>query len=449
MDNLEIKTKLAAWLLDPDHPKRFEIASLEDLELQLKKQGLEKIYSEIELPLAGILDEMHKIGIKVDLGFLEKLSDKAAKELARLSKQIYKQAGLPFNLNSPKQLSEILYEKLKIDIKGVPKTRTGLRSTDAEALETIKARHPIAPLILDYRELFKIRSTYIEPLRNLADQDSRVRTTFLQTSTATGRLSSQNPNLQNIPITSGLGKELRKAFIAEKGFSLAAFDYSQIELRVLASVAEDEKMIEAFNQGLDIHALTAANVYNVDLKAVTPEMRRLAKTLNFGVVYGMGSDAFARTSGLSREEAETFIAEYFSDFQGVRRWQEKTIVKAREVGYVENFNGRRRVLENINSSNRRLAAEAERMAINMPIQSLAADIIKTAMIRVAKLFKEQKLWMDKIRLLLSIHDELLLEISDDILKEVLPLIEKEMESAFKLKVPVKVDIAYGKTWAEV
>src|SRR3989344_2169860 len=459
----EIKVQIAGWLLDPDHPKRFLDSSLAVLESELKKQGLEKIYSEIELPLAKILEEIHQVGIKVDLDFLKKLSIKAAKELEQMTKRIYELAGTPFNLNSPKQLSEVLYEKLKIDFKGVPKTKTGLRTTDAEALETIKARHPVVALILDYRELFKIYSTYIEPLRNLAGPDGRVRTTFLQTNTATGRLSSQNPNLQNIPAPKGrgsprsesgraiidYGEAIRKSFIAEEGFSLAAFDYSQIELRVLASVSDDKRMIDAFKKGLDIHALTASNVYNVDISKVTPEMRRFAKTLNFGVVYGMGSDSFARSSGLSREEAQTFIAEYFNDFNGVRQWQEKTIQAARDFGYVENLNGRRRILENINFSNRRLAAEAERMAINMPIQSLAADIIKVAMIRIARIFKDKGLWMKKVRMLLSIHDELLFEISDDILKETIPLIEKEMEAAYKLKVPLKVDLAYGKNWAEL
>lgn len=426
------------------------------LEAEIKKLGLEKVYYDIELPLAEILEDMKRTGIKLDLEFLAKLSKKSAKELGILEEKIYKQVGAPFNLNSPKQLSEVLYEKLKIDFRGVPKTKTGLRSTDAEALEAIKMRHSVVPLILDYREIFKIRSTYIEPLRKLADRDGRVRTTFLQTGTATGRLSSQNPNLQNIPVSKGrgssisdYGKELRQAFIAEKGFSLAAFDYSQIELRVLASVANDEKMIEAFKQGQDIHALTAANVYNVDLKAVTPVMRQFAKTLNFGVIYGMGPDAFARASGLSREEAETFIAEYFNDFRDVRRWQEKIIARARQVGYVENWNGRKRWLININSSNRRLAAEAERMGINMPIQGLAADIIKLAMIRIAKFFKDKGWWLGRVRLLLTIHDELLLEISDDILKKAMPLIEREMESAYELKVPLKVDAAHGKNWAEL
>ena len=445
----EVKVKIASWLLDPDHPQRLEKMPLETLEEELERQGLKKIFYELELPLVEILKNMRKIGIRVDLSILEKLGKELSKEIAALEKTIYREVGRPLNLNSPKQLSEVLYEKLKIDPAGVPRTKTGLRSTDAESLSLIQSRHSIVPLILNYRELFKIKSTYVEPLRALADKNSRVHTTFLQTGTATGRLSSQNPNLQNIPIMSEWGKKLRRAFIAEKNYSLVSFDYSQIELRILASVAGDPKMIEAFNQDLDIHVLTAANVYNVDIQKVTPEMRRLAKTLNFGVIYGMGPEAFARSSGLSREEAQTFIAEYFRDFREIKRWQEKVINQARQTGYVENLNGRRRLLENINSSNRRLAAGAERMAINMPIQGLAADIIKIAMIRVAELFQKEKWRLSKARMLLSIHDELLFEIADDILKKAMSLIQKEMESTFPLKVFLKVESTYGKNWAEL
>jgi len=445
--NYEVKRKIAAWLLDPDHPQRYKEAAFDFLEDELKKQGLDKIFNEIELPLVEILDDMQHLGIKVDVAVLEKLGQELKNEIQKLEKSIYIQAERPFNLNSPKQLSEVLFEKLKISTKGVAKTKTGAFSTDAETLGAIQRRHAIIPLILNYRELFKIQSTYVEPLKSAVAKDGRVHTTFLQTGTATGRLASQNPNLQNIPILSAWGQRLREAFVAEQGFSLAAFDYSQIELRVLASVTNDAKMIEAFQKDLDIHILTAANVYNVDLDKVTPAMRRFAKTLNFGIIYGMGPDAFARATGQSREEAESFIAEYFSDFAEVRRWQEKTIAKVRQLGYVDNLNGRKRWLENINSPNRRLAAEAERMAINMPIQSLAADIIKLAMIRVVNFLKKKKWYMSAVRLLLSIHDELLFEISDDILKEAIPLIKQEMESAYELKVPLKIDVSYGKTWA--
>jgi DNA polymerase-1 len=442
--------EIAKWLLDPDR-NRLLPDDLAFLEARLKELGLEKVYTEIELPLAPILEEMEKIGIKVDLEFLEKLSQTLVKKLDNTAKQIYKKTGTSFNLNSPQQLSEVLFEKLKIDSRGVPKRKTGAFSTDAETLLKIKDRHPIVLLILEYRELFKIHSTYLEPLKELAVQDEkrRIHTQFLQTGTATGRLASQNPNLQNIPVIGEWGKQIRRAFIAEKNYKLASFDYSQIELRVLAAVSRDSKMIEAFQNDLDIHKITASNVYNVPVEKVTPEMRQAAKTLNFGVIYGMGPEAFARQTGYSREEAENFINEYFMDFAEIKRWQEKIIERARQIGYAENLNGRKRWLPAIVSENRRIAAEAERAAINMPIQSLAADIIKLAMIKTAELFKNKKLWQKEVRLLLSIHDELLFEIRDDMLKETIPLIQKTMETAYKLDVPLKVDAACGKNWAEI
>lgn len=436
------KIELAQWLLDPDKqgpPAGGLPPDLSFLENRLKELGLYDIYKNIELPLAPILDEMHKIGIKVDLPYLAELSKETEKELAAIVKKIYKLAGGEFNLNSPKQLSDVLFNKLKISDEGVYKTKTGLRSTDAETLISVKSRHPVIGPVLNYREVFKIKSTYIEPLRELADKNGRVHTTFVQTGTATGRLSSQNPNLQNIPIVGDWGKKVRRAFIAEKGFSLAAFDYSQVELRVLATVSNDPTMIEAFKKDLDIHKLTASKVFNVPLEKVTPEMRSAAKTLNFGVSYGMGPQAFAKQSGISVEEARKFIKEYYSDFASVKKWQEETIAKARTFGYVENLNGRKRWLPNINWPSRRYASEAERAAINMPIQGLAADIIKLAMIKIAK----------KARMLLTIHDELIFEISDDILKEAVPMIELEMEKVYKLAVPLKVNSAIGKNWSEI
>ncbi|MEK7191942.1 MAG: DNA polymerase [Patescibacteria group bacterium] len=442
------KIELAKWILDPDKAQQLP-DDLGLLEKKIGELGLDKIYREIELPLAPILEDMKKIGIKADARILDKLSKELNKEIVELEKKIYGLAGLPFNLNSPKQLSEILFEKLKIDSAGIPRRKTGAFSTDVEALTKIKDRHLIVAPILDYRELFKIKSTYIDPLRELIGRDGRIHTTFIQTGTSTGRLSSQNPNLQNIPILSEWGKKLREAFVAEQGFSFAALDYSQIELRVLASVAQDEKMIEAFKNDLDIHKMTASNVFNIPVEKVTPEMRQLAKTLNFGVIYGMGPDAFARTSGLNRAEASKFIKEYFSDFADIKRWQEKTINMARQTGYVETLNGRKRWLANIMSPNRRLAAEAERMAINMPIQGLAADIIKIAMIKTMEILKQKNWHMKKIRLLLSIHDELLFEIEDDILKQAADLIKKEMEGAYTLAIPIKVNLAIGKNWANV
>ncbi|MEK7590243.1 MAG: DNA polymerase [Patescibacteria group bacterium] len=436
MPDIDRKIEIAKWLVDPDK-RQILPDDLILLEARLSDLGLNKIYKEIELPLIEILEKMHKIGIKVDVTLLGKLSKKFLKETSSLEKQIYKKSGFPpaggFNLNSPKQLSEILFEKLKISKEGVSKTKTGNYSTDVGSLLTIQGRHPIINLILKYRKIFKIQSTYIEPLRKLADKNQRVHTTFVQTGTATGRLSSQNPNLQNIP------PSVRPVFIAEKGYKLVSFDYSQIELRVLASVANDKKMIEAFQKDLDIHKLTASQVFNTDIHEVTKEQRGFAKTLNFGVIYGMGPVAFARSSGLSIEEAKKFIQEYFSDFANIKIWQEKTINQARKQGYVENLNGRKRWLPQINSMNNWVAREAERVAINMPIQGLAADIIKLAMIKVAK----NNSLAGGARMLLSIHDELVFEIDMKVLKNKVSEIKKIMESAYNLKVPLKVDVTMG------
>jgi len=445
----EKKIILAQWLLDPEK-QQVVPKDLPTLEAKLKEFGLFVIYETIELPLAPILEEMQKTGIKVDVKVLEKLSKTLAAELNNLEKEIYDKASAPFNINSPKQLSEVLFDRLKIDATGIPKRKTGARSTDVETLLKIKDRHSVVAALLKYRELFKVFSTYVTPLKEfvLASKDGRIHTEFLQTSAATGRLASQNPNLQNIPIMSEWGKKIREAFVPEAGYTMLALDYSQIELRVLASVANDTKMIEAFKEGLDIHKLTAANVFDVPVEKVTSEQRQLAKTLNFGVIYGMGADAFAKTSGINREEARTFIEEYFANFADIKRWHEKTIAAARETGYVENLNGRKRWLPGINTANRRFASEAERAAINMPIQSLAADIIKLAMIKVADWLKKDKLTR-QVRMLLSIHDELLFEVANDKLKAVQPKIQEIMESAYTLKVPLKVDVASGKSWAEV
>lgn len=415
---------------------------------KLKEYKLEKLFYDVEMPLTNILSGMELRGIKIDLPFLRKLDKKLEKEISGLVKQIYKSAGENFNINSPKQLSRILFEKLKINLSGVKKTKTGAVSTDVETLKLIKDRHLIVRHLIEYRELFKLQSTYVKPLQELVAKDGRVHTTYIQTGTTTGRLSSQNPNLQNIPIGSAWATELRKSFVAEEGFRLATFDYSQIELRILASLSGDPKMIEAFNNDLDIHKLTAANVFNVSLEKVTPEMRRLAKTLNFGVVYGMGANAFAKTSGLSVGEARKFIEEYFSDFKRIKEWQEGVKAQARTFGYVTNLNGRRRWLLQATSMFRGEAAEAERAAINMPVQGLAADIIKIAMVKVSEELKNKKL-ENGIRMLLTIHDELLFEIKEDIIKEATELIKKIMERAYELEVPIRVVAKIGRSWGEL
>lgn len=415
---------------------------------KLKADKLEKLFYDVEMPLLKILAEMEMRGIKVDVKGLKNLDANLEKKLIVLVKDIYKQAGGNFNINSPKQVGQILFEKLGIGMEGVKKTKGGAISTNIETLMTIRDKHPIVAHLLEYRELFKLQSTYIRPLQELADKKQRIHTTYIQTGTSTGRLSSKNPNLQNIPAEGEWAGRVRGVFIPEKGHLLAAFDYSQIELRVLASLSGDPKMMEAFNNDLDIHKITAASVFNVPLEKVTPEMRRLAKTLNFGVVYGMGANAFSKTSGLSFAEAKKFIEEYFKDFTRIKEWQEQAKEQARTSGYVTNLNGRRRWLLEAASMFRGEAAEAERAAINMPVQGLAADIMKIAMIRVAEEL-DKKGWTGDARMLLTIHDELLFEIKEDIIKEASRLIASTMESAYELEVPIRVTTKIGSNWGEL
>ena len=431
------------------HPKPLELKQLYEVaSKKLKEYKLEKLFYDVEMPLLSVLADMESTGIKVNVKNLKEIDKELEKKLTGLVKSIYKEAGETFNINSPKQLGKILFEKLKISLGGVKKTRGGSVSTNIETLLTIQGRHAIVKYILEYRELFKLQSTYVGPLQELADKDKRIHTTYIQTGTSTGRLSSQNPNLQNIPSGGEWARKIRNAFIPEKSYLLASFDYSQIELRVLASLSGDPKMIEAFNNDLDIHRLTAANVFNVPLEKVTPDMRQLAKTLNFGVVYGMGARAFSKASGLSIVEAQRFIEEYFNDFKKIKEWQEEIKMQARTSGYVMNLNGRRRWLLQAASMFRSEAAEAERAAINMPVQGLAADIIKIAMVKLSSEIKKLK-WENKVRMLLTIHDELLFEIDGHIIKEAGAFIRKIMESAYELEVPIKVNVKIGKNWGEL
>jgi DNA polymerase-1 len=448
MANTETKIKIARWLIDPENHRKLP-TDLEMLEAELNKLGLRRIYEDIELPLYPILQAMHKTGIAVHVSYLKKLELFLTKKIELLVKKIYQLAGESFNLNSPKQLAFILFEKLKVGKSGFnKKTKSGNYSTDVETLQLIAKEHPIVPLVLKYRELWKIQSTYVKPLLKLIGDDGRIHTTFSQTGTSTGRLTSQEPNLQNIPALGEWGKKIRKAFVAKKNFSFLAADYSQIELRVLASLADDEKMIEAFKKGVDIHRLTASQIWSIPINKVTPTMRAIAKTLNFGIIYGMGPDAFSRTSGLSREKAEKFIAEYFSNFSKIKIWQEKLIEKVRSLGYAENLNGRKRYLPEINSPDRFKRAAAERAAINMVVQSLASDIIKLAMIEISKFIREKKL-EKKVKLLLSIHDELLFEIENDILKKTARKIYDLMTKVYSLKVSLEVELKTGKNWGEM
>ncbi|MEK7281180.1 MAG: DNA polymerase, partial [Chloroflexota bacterium] len=357
---------------------------------------------------------------------------------------IYNDAGHQFNVNSTQQLAAVLYEELKLPHSR--RTKTGY-STDASALEELKGNHPAISLILDYRQLMKLKSTYVDTLPQLVSpQTGRLHTTFSQTGTATGRLSSAEPNLQNIPIRGEWGKKIRQAIIAPEGSLLLAGDYSQIDLRALAHLSQDPNLVSAFLRDEDIHTATASQVFSVALVEVTPDMRRLAKTINFGVIYGMSEYGLEQATELSREEAAQFITAYFEKYQGVKAYLEGIKGKARERGYVETLLGRRRYLPEINSANRQVREAAERMAINMPVQGTSADIIKLAMLRLHEEMKRRKL---KAKLLLQVHDELVFEVPQEEMAEMRELVLQLMPQALKLSVPLKVEIKGGKNWAEM
>ncbi|MEK7086633.1 MAG: DNA polymerase [Patescibacteria group bacterium] len=468
--------KIAGWLLDPGQKdfslealvKRFLRRNREEddykdigelfsfLNGQLKKYELNYVFEKIEMPLIRILAAMENWGIAVDTKKLKALRQKLNDEIDNLAEKIYTEAGVRFNINSPTQVAEIVFEKLKIKTERVRKTATGKRSTTEKTLEELKNKHSIINLILEYRENFKIKSTYAEPLIKLAGKDSKIRTSFLQTGTATGRLSSEKPNLQNIPQESKWSKPLRQAFVSKPGFSFLSFDYSQLELRLLAHVSGDEKLRAAFLNKQDVHKLTAAQIFNTPFGEVKPWMRRIGKTLNFGTVYGMGARAFSQTSGLSLKEAQKFIDEYFNDFPKIKLWQKNVKAEAKTLGFVKNLNGRRRWFLNAATGGPQADYEMERAAINMPIQSLGADILKLAMIECFAALKKMNSEkrgtnkdQEKTKLLLSIHDELLFEISDDILKETAPLIKNIMEKIYALSVPLTVETKTGKNWGEM
>ncbi|TSC82893.1 MAG: DNA polymerase I [Parcubacteria group bacterium Gr01-1014_20] len=416
---------------------------------RIKEYEVEDVFKNIEMPLLPVLAEMEKNGILVSREKLQTLEGKIQKEIDSLEGRIYGAAGEEFNINSPKQLGQILFEKLGINSKRAKKTSGGAVSTREESLAEFRGEHGIINLILEYRENFKIQTTYVKALQGLVGEDGRVHTEFVQTGAATGRLSSRNPNLQNVPQESKWSRDLRAVFEAPKGFSLLSFDYSQIELRVFAAVAQDQTMIEAFKKGVDIHTLTASKVLGVRLDEVSKEDRRLAKALNFGLLYGMGVAAFAKSSGLTRDKAKEFVDAYFREFSEIRDWQEKTKQETRKFGYTKTLTGRRRYLPAINSFAQQFAAEAERAAINHPLQGLAADIMKMAMIRVKNKLLLDGLWNNKVRMLLTIHDELLFEAADDMIKDVSDIVKKEMEGVFDLGVPLRVGVSAGKDWGNL
>jgi DNA polymerase I len=414
------------------------------LDKELKKEKLNKIAYEVEFPLAPVLQDMEYEGIKIDKVALDNFSNDLQKMLNSYTKKIYKAAGEEFNINSTKQLQVILYEK--IGLSSGRKTKTGF-STDARALENLKGQHEIIDYILDYRQAAKLKSTYADALPNLINPETgRVHTSFNQTVASTGRLSSLDPNLQNIPIRTEMGKEIRKAFVPrDKNHVLLSADYSQIELRIMASICGDEGMTKAFKNGEDIHRSTAALVFMVDPDDVTQDMRRKAKEVNFGILYGIGAFGLKTRLGITQAHAKEIIETYFSTFKRVKEYMDGSVLAAREKGYAETLLGRRRYLRNINNNNHFVRQFEERVAINMPIQGSAADMIKIAMIKIHKELEKRKA---KTKMVLQVHDELLFDAHKDEVKELAPVIKKLMETALPLKVPVVVDTGVGANWLD-
>lgn len=415
------------------------------LEKAIEKQDLSKLFYEIELPLIYVLADMEFIGVRLDTVALGEYSKTLTIELQNIESEIYKLGETEFNINSAKQVGEVLFDKLKI-VDKPKKTKTGQYVTSEETLESIKDTHPIVNKILEYRGLKKLLSTYIDALPLLVDpKDGKIHTSFNQTVTATGRLSSTNPNLQNIPIRDAQGREIRKSFIADEGCLFFSADYSQIELRIMAHLSQDPSMVEAFNSGEDIHAATAAKIYKLKIDEVTSDMRRKAKTANFGIIYGISVFGLAERLTIPRGEAKELIDGYFETYPKVKEYMDKCITDAREKTYVETVFGRKRYLPDINSRNATVRGYAERNAINAPIQGSAADIIKVAMNNIFKRFEEENI---KSKMILQVHDELNFNVLENELDKVQKIVIEEMENAYKLAVPLRADCGKGKNWLE-
>jgi len=411
---------------------------------QGKENNLKNILEKVEMPLVIILAEMERHGIKLNKIIFKGIAEKINVRIINLEKSIYTAAGTEFNINSPKQLAEILFEKMKLPVAEIKKGKTGY-STASNELEKLRGKHKIIEKIEEYREIFKLKTTYLDVLPLLTDENSRIHTTFNQAITATGRLSSSEPNLQNIPIRTDLGQLLRVAFEAEKGYKLVSADYSQIDLRIVAHVSGDKKMIELFLEGKDIHLATAAEINKMPMNKVTGKMRSAAKALNFGVIYGMSVFGFSQSAGITRDEAKKFIDEYMEKFTGVAEYIKSTKEFAKINGYVETEMGRRRYIPEINSPNFQVQNAAERMAINMPIQGMSADIVKLAMIKIYEEYKNNP----DVRMLLQIHDEIILEVRENIADEVGKKIKEIMERVYLLKVPLLANAKIGDNWGEI
>lgn len=470
LKNLIFDTKIAAYLIEPSRKDyilrdiieeriKTSISAEEEgikinetyyikelygvLKEEITKFNMEKLLYDIELPLVEVLASMEYEGFKVDEEMLTEIGRKFKIEIEALEKEIFSLADEEFNIKSPKQLGKILFEKL--DLPVVKKTKTGY-STNAEVLEKLKDKHPIISKILEYRQITKLDSTYVEGLKNVVDKDKKIHSSFNQTVTTTGRLSSTEPNLQNIPIKHEMGREIRKVFVPNnENCVILSADYSQIELRVLAHIAEDEKLIDAFKNHSDIHTITASEVFKVPIDEVTPLMRSNAKAVNFGIVYGIGSFSLSEDIHVSRKEAQEYIDTYFDRYPNIKKYIDNTKKQAERDGFVTTAMNRIRYISEIQSRNKVVKALGERLAMNTPIQGTAADIIKLAMVNVYKELKERKL---KSTLILQVHDELILNVYKDELEEVKDLVVKEMENVMKLSIPLEADVNVGETWYE-
>ena len=460
------ETAIALWLLSSDttNPTQEDImqygrahglstfAGIEDhIKAEIRERNLTRVYEEIELPLMPVLRDMEKVGIRIDVKHLEKLSKTMHAEIELLEKRMYAHAGVEFNINSPKQLGDILYDTLGLKAKNQKHTSTGQRSTRESELEKLKGMHPIIEDVLRYREIQKLVSTYIDVLPTLVGEDGRVHTTFLQAGSVTGRMASQNPGVQNIPVRTEEGRGIRRAFVADEGYTLVSIDYSQVELRVAAFLSGDKKMIEIFKNGEDVHQGVAARVFNVPLTSVTPDMRRQAKVINFGILYGMGVNALKSNlgEGTTRAEAQEFFNAYFNTFTRLAEYLEETKAFARANGYTETYYGRRRYFPGMNSSAPFIRAQAERMAINAPVQGTAADIIRIAMVRIHEYLTKEKL-VDIVHMMLQVHDELVFEIRTPDVARIVPELKKIMEEVLSLEdtheVPIQADVKVGMNW---
>jgi DNA polymerase I len=458
---------IALWLLHSDitEPKledilrsngeeNFENAKVKIIKELGKTGKLKEVFEKIEKPLIKVVEEMKKTGILLDTSYLKNLSNKYHLELEKIRKIIFKHAGHEFNVNSPKQLGTVLYDELGLKTERQKKTETGQRSTRESELEKMRDQNPIILNILKYRELQKLLSTYVDNLPELVEDDGRLHADFLQAGTTTGRMSSQNPNLQNIPIRTEYGRKIRNAFVAEKGFSIVSLDYSQIELRVAAALSGDEKLLSVFKKGGDVHTAVASEVFGVPADMVDGEMRRRAKIINFGILYGMGVNALRANLGedVKRSEAQKFLSEYFKNFSGLAHFIERVKIDAAHNGYTETLFGRRRYFSGFESSLPYVRAQAERMAINAPIQGTQADIIKLAMVKIHdELHKKEKL--KDVRLLLQVHDELVFEIKKSEAEKIGGEIKNIMESVVEKKdlqgIPLIVDVSIGPNWGEM